>query len=491
MSGPSPEILIVDDERGVGFVFSRAMAELGYKPVWVPTAAACMEQVAKHKPDVILLDMVLPDADGVDVLGALRREHSDIPVIMVTGQGSKSLAVQAMELGAYDYFSKPCELDDLRAVVRRAVEKRSLSREISTLKDSANRPCRFDGIIGESKVLKDVLDVVAKVAGTDVNVLITGASGTGKELVARAIRDNSSRSDAPYITMNCAAIPQELIEAELFGHERGAFTDAKQRRAGRFELADGGTLFLDEIGDMSLPAQARLVRVLQEREFERVGGEKTIRVDVRVIAATTQDLSRAIREKRFREDLYYRLCVVAINLPALAQRPTDIPLLVEHFIGKHRATGKGGRRSVSAEALAALARYEWPGNIRELENCIQRALVLSDGVIESAHLPAHVQASVDRRQPGAGRAGNLALAMAGVEKGLIEEALAECSGVPAQTAEILGISERALWYKLKRYGIRLNSFQPASSEGRRRVVGAAATLPDQAAASAAESSAEP
>jgi Nif-specific regulatory protein len=267
--------------------------------------------------------------------------------------------------------------------------------------------------------------------------------------------------------MNCAAIPQELIEAELFGHERGAFTDAKQRRAGRFEMANGGTLFLDEIGDMSLPAQAKLVRVLQEREFERVGGEKTIRVDVRVIAATNQDLGRAIREKRFREDLYYRLCVVAINLPALAQRRLDIPLLVEHFVDKHKATGKGTRRSVSAEAMLALTKYDWPGNIRELENCIQRAIVLSDGVIEAAHLPAHVQASAGRRLPASGRAGTLAQAMAEVEKGLIEDALAECVGVPAQTAEALGISERALWYKLKRHGIHLSTFQPAASKKRR------------------------
>jgi DNA-binding NtrC family response regulator len=463
MSEHVPRVLIVDDEQGVGFVFSRAMTEQGYRPLWVATAAACLEEVARQEPDAVLLDMMLPDADGVTVLSALRKEHPDVPVIMVTGQGSRSLAAQAMELGAYDYFSKPCELSDLRAVVRRAVEKRALTREIVTLKESAERPCRFDGIIGESRVLKDVLNVVAKVAGTEVNVLITGPSGTGKELVARAIHGNSPRSDQPFVSMNCAAIPQDLIEAELFGHERGAFTDAKQRRAGRFELADGGTLFLDEIGDMSLPAQAKLVRVLQEREFERVGGEKTVRVDVRVLAATNQDLSRAIREKRFREDLYYRLCVVAINLPALAQRVSDIPLLVEHFVGKHKGTGAGGRRSVSPEAMAALSRYEWPGNIRELENCIQRALVLSDDRIEVAHLPPHVQASAGRRQGASGRAGNLAEAMAAVEKGLIEEALAESGGVPARAAEALGVSERTLWYKLKRYGIRLRAFQSADA----------------------------
>jgi Nif-specific regulatory protein len=269
------------------------------------------------------------------------------------------------------------------------------------------------------------------------------------------------------LCLNCAALSGNLLESELFGHERGAFTGADRLRKGRFELADGGTLLLDEISEIPMTLQAKLLRVLQEREFERVGGEKSIRVDVRVIAATNQDLSRAIREKRFREDLYYRLCVVAINLPALAQRRSDIPLLVSHFIDKHKATGAGGKRSLSAEAMAALTRYDWPGNIRELENCIQRALVLSDGLIQPAHLPPQIQASAGRRQGPPDRSGNLAAAMAGVEKGLIEEALAGAAGVVGQAAETLGVSERTLWYKLKRHGIRLSTFQPGAAAGRR------------------------
>jgi DNA-binding NtrC family response regulator len=395
-------------------------------------------------------------------LDQIKVKHPDVPVIVITGHGSNLLAVQAIDRGAYDYFTKPCDLDELRVVVRRAIEKRSLTRELNALKKSVNRQCRFDGIVGDSKVLQDILAVVARVADSNVNVLITGESGTGKELVARAIHENSSRRDKPFVGLNCAAIPHDLIEAELFGHERGAFTDAKQRRAGRFEMADGGTLFLDEVGDMSMPAQARLVRVLQEREFERVGGEETIRVDVRVVAATNKELRRGILDRLFREDLYYRLSVVTITLPALAQRRADIPLLVAHFVKKHTETGTGGKRAVTAEAMKTLVGYDWPGNIRELENCIQRALVLSDGSIEPAHLPPHILAVSARRSPAASRPGDLKTVLAEAEKRVIEEALAAYGGLPAQAAENLGISERTLWYKLKRHGIRLGAYQPSA-----------------------------
>lgn len=363
-------ILVVDDDASIRTVIAQALRREGYDVVAAASLAQLRVELTTSIPDVLITDVVLPDGDGLETAAALRSEHPDLPVIVLSAQNTLTTAVRANEAGAFDYLPKPFDLDALALTVRAALARRTSTPTDMGEAIDANLP-----LIGRSPAMQDVYRVIARVVSTDLTVLISGESGTGKELVARALHDLGPRRNAPFIALNMAAIPRELIEAELFGHERGAFTGAAQRVAGKFERAAGGTLFLDEIGDMPLEAQTRLLRVLQSGEFTTVGGVRTIRADVRIVAATNRDLAGLVQTNAFREDLFYRLNVVPVSLPALRERRQDIALLARHFL--NRAAEEGlPRRSLSAEAVTALEGHDWPGNVRELENLMRRCAVL-------------------------------------------------------------------------------------------------------------------
>jgi two-component system nitrogen regulation response regulator GlnG len=380
-----PTIVAIDDDPAVLAVIRRA----GGTVVTAETAAAGLAAVADHRPDVVLLDIHLPDRSGLDAYAGVREIDPRVPVVFVTAAGASDTVIRAMQLGAFDYLPKPLDLAAVRAVVARAADTRRLMATPVALGDAGGGA---DRLVGRSAAMQEVYKTIGRVAGQDVTVLVRGESGTGKELVARAIYQHSKRADRPFLAINCAAIPEPLLESELFGHEKGAFTGADRRRVGRFEQCDGGTLFLDEIGDMPLALQAKMLRVLQEQRFERVGGE-TVRTDVRIVAATHQDLERQIAAGRFRADLFYRLRVVTVDLPPLRDRPDDLPVLTDHFLGRFRAELGRAPDRLAPEAAAALARYPWPGNVRELEGALKQAVLHAAGpVLLEADLPAFVRA---------------------------------------------------------------------------------------------------
>ena len=422
--------------------------------------------------DVVFLDVRMPGVDGLTALARLRQMRADACVIVMTAHGTMDTAIQAMQRGAYDYLAKPFDLDEVLLLAERALAARRLTQEVTRLKSGLQEVWEFGAIIGRHPRMQDVYKTIGRVAGSDVTVLLRGESGTGKELVASAIHNYSRRAGGPFVAVSCAAIPATLLESEMFGHERGAFTDAKERRLGKLELAHGGTLYLDEIGDMPLELQTKLLRALQERTIERLGGQDSIRVDVRVLAATNRDLEALMKEGRFREDLYYRLNVVAVSLPSLRERRRDIPLLVEHFLAKYAA--ELGERGVAPEALDRLVGYDWPGNVRELENVIQRAMVMAtSGVILPEHLPigpvsaaasvaadAPLEEIVERKLTECVRglrehaSANLYDLMIGlVEKPLLRAVLRETGGNQVRAAQILGINRNTLRKKLVEHGI--------------------------------------
>ncbi len=385
-----PVVLIVDDDSGVRESF-RLTLEDHYDVIDVPDGARALDVVRASQVDLVLLDIRLPEMDGIEVLERIKAMDEGVEVILVTAVKTLRTAVAAMKLGAFDYLTKPFEEDELLAVIARALEKRALEREVTFLRGELERARDFDEIVGQHPTMQKVYRLIAQVARTTTTVLVTGASGTGKELIARAIHRQGPRREKPFVAVNPAAVVESLIESELFGHERGAFTGAHQRKLGRFELAQGGTLFLDEIGTLKEELQVKLLRVLQEREIERVGGTHPIKIDVRVIAATNADLKDAVARGAFREDLYYRLNVVPIEVPSLAQRADDIPLLVEHFVHRYSRECNKTVDGLSPESLAALREYEWPGNVRELQNVVERAVVLAeDPVIQLSELPLDV-----------------------------------------------------------------------------------------------------
>ncbi|MFQ5957682.1 MAG: sigma-54 dependent transcriptional regulator, partial [Candidatus Brocadiales bacterium] len=378
------------------------------------------------------------------------------PIIIMTAYGSKDLAIRAVKEGAYDFFTKPIKLDEFLIIIKRALEKRRLQTEISHLEERIKKKYQFQNIVGSSGPMQEVFAMVHKVAATDSSVIIYGESGTGKELIAQAIHANSGRCESTFVKLNCVAIPEGLLESELFGHEKGAFTGAMQQKMGKFELANGGTIFLDEIGDMTLATQAKILRVLQQREFERVGGTKTIWTDVRIIAATNKDLQKAVEDKQFREDLYFRLNVVPLYMPPLRERKEDIPLLVEHFITEASEKVKKPISGISADALDMLMEYNWPGNVRELENCIERAAVISSGdFIVKDCLPLYI-ATTGERQESEGK-GTIDEALVQTEKKLIVDALKQTRGVQVKAAKLLGITERSLWHRIKKYNINIKT----------------------------------
>ena len=385
-------ILVVDDEPAIRVALERLLTGRGYGVATAESGEEAIRHLGRHTVDLVVTDLTLKPMSGMDVLAWIRRQVGEPPpVVMITAYGSEKTAVEAMKLGAVDYLPKPFDNDELVLVAERALEERRMRRDLDLFREQVGERYRFHKIIGKSPAMQDVFERIRKVADTDLTVLIRGPSGTGKELVANAVHYNSPRKRRPLVKVNCAAFSRELVESELFGHEQGAFTGATHSRQGKFELADGGSLFLDEIGDMSLETQAKVLRVLQDQSFERVGGNRTIRVDVRILAATNQDLEARIEDGRFRSDLYYRLNVVPIELAPLAERREDVPLLVEHFLAAVSERLRRPTRRFSSEALRALSEHEWRGNVRELEHAVEHAVALASGEeIVLADLPAQI-----------------------------------------------------------------------------------------------------
>jgi len=450
-------VRVVDDERGV-----QESLRLLLKDEHDVAAAGSVDEGLRALDaggaDVILLDLVMPGRSGLDMLRELAERGDGPPVVVVSATRAIPPAIEAMKLGAVDFVTKPFEVDALRIKVRQILEHSALEQEVVRLRDEVAGRSRLGRLIGRSEAMRGVYRTIERVAESRSNVLITGESGTGKELAARAVHELGPRREAPFVVVNCAAIPETLLESELFGHEKGAFTDARERRIGRFEAAHGGTLFLDEIGELPLAVQAKLLRALQDRTIDRVGSTQPIPVDVRVVAATNRDLDREVAAGRFRADLYYRIHVVPIALPPLRERREDIRLLAESFLARVRAEAGRGPSRIAPAALSALERHAWPGNVRELENAIERAVALADGeVLELADLPDEIQQAARgdllREEVRAGRL-DLDSAVGRFETDLIREALARTGGNQTRAAEQLGLTRRVLKLKMDRYGIR-------------------------------------
>lgn len=452
-------ILVADDDAGVRDLLKDHFEDEGYRVHLAATGKSALAALAKTSPDLMLLDIRLPDMDGLEMLDQIKRDGYSTQVVMMTAHSSSSLAIQAMQLGAYDYIVKPFDLDDVSMAVRRVVEHMRLARQVQTLEDAVSGRSITERIVGDSPAMQELYKTIGRVAGSDAAVLLLGETGTGKELAAETIHLNSKRRKGPLVKVNCAALPETLLESELFGHERGSFTGATEKRQGRFELADGGTIFLDEIGEMSPATQKKFLRVLQSGEFQRVGGTVTLRVDVRVIAATNKDLAAEVERKAFREDLYYRVNVIAIRLPPLRERVSDIALLVAHFLHKYRYAPGYPSARISDDALKLLMEYAWPGNVRQLENVVARAVVLSAGdVITPQHIALDAAVEGNRAplfDPAEAVRSGLALgdALARVERDLLAEALRQAGGDRARAARQLGLQPRQLAAKLAEHDL--------------------------------------
>ncbi len=449
-------VLIMDDEQKERSRIEDALERKGHDVLAVGSVAEAVDAIRRERFDVFLTDCNIPGVDALETSGQARKINPDMAVIIMTSFGTIETAVKAIKAGAYDYLPKPVDLDQLALLIERISERRNLIRENTELKEQLIERYKFDEIVSTSHDMEEALNLAGRVATSNATVLLRGESGTGKELVARAIHYHSPRANFPLIKVNCAALPETLLESELFGHEKGAFTGATAKRIGRFEAADKGTVFLDEIGELTPGMQVKLLRVLQEREFERLGGGRTIKVDVRVIAATNRDLEKAMGEGKFREDLYYRLNVVSVVIPPLRERKEDVPELLDHFIEKYSHVNRKKISGVSAEARDILMRYSYPGNVRELENIVERAVVLSKGgTVTSADLPLHLRTVESEEKICVRKTGSsLNETLDTMERGIIIDALKESGGVQTRAAEKLGISERVLRYKLKKYKIK-------------------------------------
>jgi DNA-binding NtrC family response regulator len=445
-------VLIADDEKNMRWVLSEALQEEGYEVVQAVDGKEALAAIDEQAPDLMVLDHKMPAPDGMEVLRSVRASGLKFPIIMLTAHGNVSTAVEAMKAGATEYLTKPFDLAELKISIEKAIRFAEMSTEVERLREELERDWDVEGFIASDPKMMEILSTVEKVAPTGATVMVYGESGTGKELIARAIHRLSNRSEKPFVEVHAGALPETLLESELFGFEKGAFTGALTAKPGRFELANGGTIFLDEVGDITLGVQVKLLRVLQERRFERLGGTRSIEVDVRVIAATNRDLQQLIADGAFREDLYYRLNVVPITLPPLRQRPSDIPRLVAHFLDKYEA----GDRSISNEALQALTEYAWPGNIRELENTIERIVILSsDQVIGLDDLPEEVRkgrSTVSKRSTGF-ELPDEGIELEDVELDLLRQALERSAGSAAKAAKLLGLSQKVFEARAQRYGL--------------------------------------
>jgi len=444
----SASILVVDDERDTREALSMLIETWGYDVQTTENGSGAIRALDRGTVDVILTDLVMPEVDGIAILRKVRQESPEVPVLILSGRGTIDGAVEAIREGAYDFIEKPCEPARLKVTLERALEQAQTKREVQSLRRRVKEASGSSDFIGQSRAMKEVFSLIEKVAPSKASVVITGQSGTGKEMVARAIHNGSPRRDKPFIAINCSAIPPTLMESEIFGYERGAFTGADQRRLGCFELADGGTLFLDEVGEIPPELQAKFLRVLEEERLRRLGGKNEVAVDVRVLAATNRDLKEQIKTNQFREDLYFRLNVFNIQLPPLRDRPEDIPALIEHFLRRFSRDGGKRIRGVTPGALRRLSDYRWPGNIRELRNCVERAVLLCDGeYINEAHLPNDV---LERDGEAAIRL-PLGIKLRDIDRAYIEATLVRFNGNKARTAQALGISEKTLYNKLHRY----------------------------------------
>ncbi len=451
-------IMVVDDERDIRDSLSDVLRDEGYEVITAESAEEGLEKMATAPPDVVLLDIWMPGMDGVEMLKEVMSSYTNMPVIMISGHATIDTAVKTTRLGAYDFIEKPLSLDNIILTVSHALEQKSLKAENTALRESFKRDYT---IIGETEVMRRLKADIERVAATPSWVLITGENGTGKEFVARNIHILSERSSKPFVEVNCAAIPEELIESELFGHEKGAFTSAITRKKGKFDIADRGTIFLDEIADMSLKTQAKILRILQEQTFERVGGNEQISVDVRVIAATNKNLKEEIRLGNFREDLYYRLNVIPFHVPPLRERSEDLDYFIDYFLKEFARSFVKKVPEMSAEATASLKSYEWPGNVRELKNLLERLVIMTPGsVIELADLPAYVRsdnqntpATPDSASKTSFNPATLKEARAEFERDFIGTMIKEHDGNISKAAEALGVERSHLYRKIKSYGI--------------------------------------
>jgi two-component system response regulator AtoC len=453
-------ILIVDDEESFRHMLSVILKKEKYEVETASNGEEGLEKIIDSSFDQILCDIRMPHMDGLEFLKEIQKRKTDNTIIMMSAYGTVDTAIEAMKLGAYDYISKPFKPDEIILTLKKAEEREQFRKEIERLRNEVKKEFSFENIVSKNKKMKDIFEVIKKVAQYKSTVLIMGESGTGKELVARALHYNSDRFKCPFVPVNCGAIPENLLESELFGHVKGAFTDAIRTKKGLFEEADGGTLFLDEIGELPTQLQVKLLRVLQEEEIRKIGDSKSIQIDVRIIAATAKNLVKEVNEGRFRDDLFYRLNVLPIHIPPLRERKDDIPLLVNHFISKYNASMNKNIIGISSKALEALCDHKWSGNVRELENVIERAIVLVDrDSIELENLPVGIQTlkneisleSITEEEYSIKKASKF------IEVNLIKKALKKTKGNHAQAARLLEISHRALLYKIKEYGVIENN----------------------------------
>ncbi|MBE0571292.1 MAG: sigma-54-dependent Fis family transcriptional regulator [Ignavibacteriaceae bacterium] len=448
-------ILVIDDEAAQRDVLTGYLKKKGYTILSASSGKEGIEFTKSHPVDIILSDFKMPDLNGIEVLEQVKKINPEISLVIVTAFGTVENAVKAMRLGAFDYISKPVDLDELDLMIERIIEHKNLKSENQLLKTQLQEKYKISAIVSQSQKMEEVINIAARVADSKANVLITGENGTGKEVLAKGIHFLSSRRDAAFVAVNVPALTETLLESELFGHEKGAFTGADKMKKGRFEIAHGGTIFLDEVGDIPQSIQVKLLRVLQEHQFERVGGTEKIEVDVRIIAATNKDLEQKIKEGTFREDLYYRLNVVSIKIPPLRERREDILPMIENFIDKYCKENKKDKLEISKEAADVLMKYNYPGNVRELENIVERAVVLTRvKVITLNDLPMNIKGFKEEKTLPAFGEGNLTEQVEALEKQLIFDALQESGGNQTKAGKLLGLTERNLRYKLKKYNIK-------------------------------------
>ena len=447
------KVLIVDDELYVRRLLQEIAKKAGYEVVVAENGLEAVETTRREQPDVIVMDIRMPVMDGMEAFTLIHEEFPDIAVILLTAYGTVDTAVEAMQKGAFDYLVKPSNVNEVRIVLDRAVQMRRLREEVTALRQSLDESCPVNPIIGNGPAMQQIYKTIGRVAQTNATVLITGESGSGKGLIARTIHRNSHRHQGPFVEVNCGALPEGLMESELFGYERGAFTGAVSRKLGRFDLAYQGTLFLDEVGELSLPLQVKLLRVLQTKEYERVGGTETITADIRVIAATNRNLETMVKNGQFREDLYYRLKVVPVYVPPLRERREDIPAFIDYYARLFATEMHREPPAITPAAVGKLTAYDWPGNVRELANVIERSVIMSSGVIDAGDLPGLSPSLGTKPLLEIPPTGTLREILQSVEQTVISRALKQHNGNKVKTAQALGMSRRALIYKLQDYGL--------------------------------------
>ncbi|MBN1383322.1 MAG: sigma-54-dependent Fis family transcriptional regulator [Elusimicrobia bacterium] len=448
-------ILIVDDEHDICWAIANIAETGGYSALMAHTGKSALSNMERHDPDLVILDMRLPDMDGMEVLKKMKKINSDVPVIILTGYGDVTSAVNAMKLGAYDYLQKPFDNDEMLMVMNRALEVCNLNYEVEKLRQRLSKKMELGDVVAESAEMKKILEQIKKVAPTDMTVVLQGKSGTGKEIAARLIHSNSLRCDNPFIAIDCGVIPETLIESELFGYEKGAFTGADKRKLGQFELADGGTIFLDEITNLAPSVQAKLLRVIQEREVQHLGGKKSVKIDVRIIVASNILIEDAVKQKMFREDLFHRVNQFAIHLPLLCDKKDDIIPLAQYFLAEANKELHKKVKQFSQDVKDIFCDYSWPGNVRELKNVVTRAALMADETILPEHLPENLRKKTDNKILS-GKSIKSAFEKVGAsqEKLLINEALKKTSGNKTEAAELLGISRKTLYNKIEELGIK-------------------------------------